>query len=261
MSQEEIGPDLNAGKYTAEQMAEMKAAFPDMDIVTLARFLIARNGDTSKSIPLLKDHLAWKAESWPVLKSTCMNEFKSGKSYVKGHDVDGHPLIIFHTYLHDPNNRSMEELTRMAVFTFETAIKAMPDNKCKVTVLINRVNAGSGSDIEFARNLTTLLANNYPERLYRTIVYPSSVVFYGIWQVVQLFMDPVTREKVKPVMYLSGVQEYVADEHIPKIMGGSSEYQFNPDDYPDPYTPEQIAAAEAKLQAAQEKKEESGETQ
>jgi len=246
MSQEEIGPDLDARKYTPAQFEEMKSHFPEAETVTLARFLIARNGDVSKSKPMYEAHLQWKNENWPQLKSSCMNELKQGKGYVKGKDKQGHPLIIFHTHLHDPLNRDCDELVRMAVWNFETAIKQMENKTCKVTVLINRCSAGSGSDIEFARQLTTLLSNNYPERLYRTVVYPSSIVFYGIWQVVQMFMDPVTREKVKPVMYLSGVQEFIEDEHIPKCMGGACDYAFDEKDYPDPYPEEVIAAKLAK---------------
>lgn len=250
----EFGPDLNTGKYHVAQFNEMKSHFPETDDVTLARFLIARNGDLCKSKPMYEEHLKWKEHNWPALKSSCMNELKLGKSYVKGEDKLGHPLIIFHTHLHDPQNRDCEELVRMAIFTFETAIAQMKDKTCKVTVLINRCNAGNGSDVEFARMLTTLLSNNYPERLYRTVVYPSSMVFYGIWQVVQIFMDVVTREKVKPVMYLSGVQEFIDDEHIPKCMGGKSEYEFNIDDYPDPYHPDIIAAKEIKDKAEAEAK-------
>lgn len=250
MSQAEIGPDLNAEKYTQAQMAEFKKAFPDQDIVTLARFLIARNGDVAKSTEMLNNHLAWKAKNWPVLKSSCKKELSSGKAYVRGYDKLGHPIIVFHTYLHDPNDRDIDELIRFTAFTFETAIKAMKDKNCKVTVLVNRVGAGGGSDIEFARQLVGVLQNNYPERLYRMIVYPSGVIFYGIWQVVQLFVDPVTKEKVKPVMYLSGVTEFIDIENVPAIMGGKDEFVFNEAQFPDPY-PEEVVAAK---KAADEKK-------
>ncbi len=157
MSQEEIGVDLDAGKYTPEQFAAFKKEFPDVDTRTLARFLIARNGDISKSTPLLRDNLKWRKENLPALKATCMTELKTGKTYVRGFDKKGHPLIIFHTYLHDPNDRCIKELIRLACFTFETAIKKLPSENSKVTVLINRVGASSGSDIEFARLLIGIL--------------------------------------------------------------------------------------------------------
>jgi len=242
MSQEEIGPDLDANKYTPEQFAAFKAKFPEQDTVTLARFLIARNGDIEKSSEMLTNHLNWKAANWPVLKSTCINEVKQGKGYVRGTDLEGHPLIIFNTCLHDPNKRDVEELIRCAIFLFETAISQMKGKICKVCLMINRVSAGSSADIEFFKALSNLLQNNYPERLHRTVVYPSGFVFWGIWQVVQLFLDPVTRDKVKPVMYLSGVQEYISIDSIPAVMGGNMDYVYNEQDYPDPYPAEVIAA-------------------
>jgi len=250
MSQEEIGPDLDASKYTPAEFAQFKANFPDQDTITLARFLIARNGDVQKSTELLTKHLAWKKTNWPVLKSSCMNEVKQGKGYVRGADLEGHPLIVFNTCLHDPSNRDVEELIRCAVFLFETAIAQMKGKTCKVCLLINRVNAGSTADLEFFKQLSALMQDNYPERLFRTVVYPSGFIFWGIWQVVQVFLDPVTRAKVKPVMYLSGVHEFISNDNIPAVMGGASEYIFNEQDYPDPYSAEVIAAKLEKDKAA-----------
>jgi len=239
MSSQELGIDLDTRKYTQDQWDAFKKAFPTVDDRTLARFLIARNGDVEKSTTLLKGHLEWKAANWPVLKSSCEKEFSVGRCYVRGTDKEGHPLIIFHTRLHNPNDRDLEELGRMVIFVFECAIKQLPSNMNKVTVLLDRTNAHNGADIEFMKHFTNIMQNNYPERLYRTIVYPSGFIFYGIWQLVQMFLDPVTREKVKPVMYLSGVQEYIADEYIPSEMGGASTYKFSPSDYSDPY-PEEV---------------------
>jgi len=235
MSQEEIGTDLNASKYTKEQFEEFRKLFPEVDTVTLARFLIARDGDVAKATELLKGHLEWKKTNWPPLKSSCLTEFKKGRSYVRGVDKEGHPLIIFHSYLHDPKDRDLEELGRMVVFNMETALSRMPKGKTKTTVLINRMNTTHSADMEFMKHFTKIMQDNYPETSCRTIVYPSGIVFYGIWQIAQLFLDPVTRGKVKPVMYLSGVQEFIDNENIPAICGGSDTYEFNEADYPDPY--------------------------
>lgn len=62
--------DLNQTKYTFESLIAMRAEFPGMDDEALARFLIARNGDISKSVPMLKAHIEWKQniENWPILK-------------------------------------------------------------------------------------------------------------------------------------------------------------------------------------------------
>jgi Na+/H+-translocating membrane pyrophosphatase len=58
----------------------------------------------------------------------------------------------------------------------------------------------------------------YPETVQRIIVYPADVVLYTVWAVVKWFMDPVTREKVQPMMLLSGVEQYIDRQYIPKSM-------------------------------------------
>lgn len=256
MSQAEIGPDLDASKYTPAQFELFKAKFPEQSTNTLARFLIAREGNVENASTLLSNHLVWRKENLPALKETCIAEFETGKAYIRGTDLQGHPILHFHTYLHDPYDRHIEELIRMTLFVFETALRKLENNLSKITVLINRVGASSGSDIEFAKQLTGILQNNYPERLYRTIVYPSGMIFYGIWQVVQLFMDPVSRQKVKPVMYLSGVTEYIDRKYIPVQMGGTDDYVFKAEDFPDPYPESEIVAKRAQLALAKEKKDE-----
>ncbi len=67
-------------------------------------------------------------------------------------------------------------------------------------------------------SFTTTSQDTYPERLNKTIVYPSGVIFWSIWNVVKWFLDPVTRNKVSPCVYFYGVQEHIADEHIPVCM-------------------------------------------
>jgi hypothetical protein len=37
------------------------------------------------------------------------------------------------------------------------------------------------------------------------------------------------------------VQEFVADEYIPEIMGGKSTYKYNLEEIDDPYTEEELA--------------------
>jgi hypothetical protein len=247
MATKTFGDDLDTTKYSAAQWEEMKGKFPNVDDRTLARFLIARNGDVSKSAPLLQGHLDWKEQNWPILKEECLKEFSVGRCYVNGFDKEGHPIIVFHTRLHNPSDRDLEELGRMVIYIFECAIKRLPPHLNKVTVMINRTGAGSNADIEFMRHFTNIMQNNYPERLYRTIVYPSGFIFYGIWSLVSVFLDPVTRDKVKPVMYLSGVQEFVEDQYIPSEMGGKSTYTFNPADFEDPYPEEAIVVKKNKL--------------
>ena len=63
-----------------------------------------------------------------------------------------------------------------------------------------------------------IVQNNFPERVYRVIVYPSGFIFYGLWNMIKWFLDPVTQSKVQPMLALSGVQQYIDNEYIPSSM-------------------------------------------
>ncbi len=75
------------------------------------------------------------------------------------------------------------------------------------------------------------------------MIYPSGLVFYGMWNVVQWFLDPVTRQKVCPVMTQAGVLQYIDPSYVPHEVGGTSTYDPDIDALDDAppfihYTPE-----------------------
>lgn len=211
--------DIDRVKFTDENHHSLKSQFPHLDDDTIARYLIARNNDLGKATELLSKAERWRAMHYPILKQDCMNELCKGKVYTRGVDKEGRPLLIVHAARHDPKNRSIEELCKVALWMMEHIIKRLPDDKSKYTILLDRTDAGVfNQDIEFTKHFAKLFQDQHPERLYRAIVYPSGFVFWSIWNIVKWFMDPVTREKVAPVMYLSGVQEFVDDDNIPDTM-------------------------------------------
>ena len=67
-----------------------------------------------------------------------------------------------------------------------------------------------------------LIQDLFPETLMRAVIYPSDIVFYSIWAIAKWFVDPVTREKVQPMMYLSGVEQFIDRQYIPKSMVSST---------------------------------------
>ena len=80
-------------KFTDEAFISMKSQFPDEPDESVARFLIARNGDVSKAVPFLKKSVAWRAEKLPVKVPSFYKEFLKGKIYLHGKDLTDHPLV------------------------------------------------------------------------------------------------------------------------------------------------------------------------
>jgi hypothetical protein len=94
--------------------------------------------------------------------------------------LQGHPLLVFHAALHNPKTRDLDDTNRMFLFWMQHALAALPDNKTKFTVLIDRTGAGMGNqDIEFVKVLNATWQDNFPERVCRLVVYPTGMVFYG----------------------------------------------------------------------------------
>jgi hypothetical protein len=163
---------------------------------------------------------------------------------LRGFDKEGRPLLVVTAKLHNPRERDLEQSARAVIWWAEHAIRALPDDKSKYTILFDRTDAGvSNQDIEFTKFFTQVFQRLYPERLHCAVVYPSGVLFWTLWNIVKFFLDPVTRNKVRPCMYFSGVQEVIADEHIPASMGGKANHPFNPSDYADPYPQDVIEKA------------------
>lgn len=92
----------------------------------------------------------------------------------------------------------------------------------------------------------------YPERVKRIIIHPADLVFYTLWNIGKWFLDPVTREKVQPMLYFYGVEQFIDRRYIPRGMGGDCDYVFNPDDFEEyfDFSEKKPAAEESTEEAA-----------
>lgn len=234
-------------RFTDEAFSEMKSKFPDEKDESLARFLIARDGDVSKAAPFLQESIQWRAKNLPVKIGSFDVEYKKGKIFIDGADKFGHPLLHYRGCLNFAKDRDMDEMLNLSLYWMETAIQSLPDDKTQLTLLFDRTGSSKENvDIDYIKALAAIMQNNYPERLHKIIVHPVGILFYAGWQIAKFFIDKATQEKVHPVLYLIGVQEYVADEKIPIRMGGESAYIFTAEELGDPSTsikPEIIPAA------------------
>lgn len=208
--------DIDKNLITVENHNALKAQFPHLDDDTIARYLIARNNDLEKSTELMTKAQAWRNKHFPVLKMDGVSEMSNGKFYVHGTDREGRPLLFFRGCLHDSSTRDVETMARAAVWWMEYACRKLPDDKTKITIIMDRDGAAmANSDIEFLRAFSSLFQDQFPERLNRAIVVPANVIFWSIWKVASVFVHPVTREKVKTLMFQSALSEFVDPEFIP----------------------------------------------
>jgi len=156
-----------------------------------------------------------------------------GKLYLHGCDKQGHPLLHFVPRLNVPTERNLEDLTKVIIWWQEYAAFNLPQNMSKFSVLIDRTDVLSSNFDQDLGKVISTISEQYPERLHQCIVFPTGLMFYGLYAIACLFLDPLTQAKIKPMLYFEGVQELVADEYIPATMGGKSEFVFVADDFND----------------------------
>eukprot|EP01031_Cornospumella_fuschlensis_P043466 gene43466-53142_t len=240
-----VSRDIDRYKFTFGNLEIMRSMFPDQSDETLARYLIARNNDVEKASTLLRGMVAWRSLYFPILKSSMPTEFPIGKIYVHGTDKEGRPLMVWQSRLNIAKDRDINEAGRLMLWWTEYVIRQLPPHMSKYTVLIDRSNfKRENSDLELVKHVTTRMQDCYPERLQRCIIFPSDLFFTALWNVGKWFLDPVTRDKVQPMLMFHGVQQFVDDKYIPKSMGGKSEFEYNGGvSFEDPYTPAEIARA------------------
>ena len=78
----------------AGALAELQAAFPQLRVTKLGRFLKASNGDLAHAKACLTKHMAWLG-SLPVdLRTAALPELRKGKLYLRGQDRLGREMLI-----------------------------------------------------------------------------------------------------------------------------------------------------------------------
>lgn len=123
--------------------------------------------------------------------------FGVGKTYVRGYDKTGHPIVIMrpskeNTYDHKGNIRNL-------VYTMERAVACgVKSGQEKLVLLIDYEGYSifNAPPMHTARETLTILQDHYPERLHRAYCIHPPILFYTFYQLISPFIDHVTKQKI-----------------------------------------------------------------
>lgn len=169
-------------------------------------------------------------ESW---KETMQVENATGKTYIRGYDKLGHPILIMRPRCENTNNH--EGNIRNLVYTMERAVACMEKTGVEKLCLVIDYDGYSifnAPPMKTSREVLSILQDHYPERLYRAYCVKPPMIFYGFYRVISPFIDPVTAEKV--VMLTSSVMNdpnnqlhrEVGAENLEAAFGGAESRPF-----------------------------------
>jgi hypothetical protein len=219
----------------------------------------------------LKDTIGWRSSFFPVCPKHVFPECVTGKNYLNGFDVHGHPVLYLkprHENTSDP-----ERQIAYLVFMLECAIKIMPQVSCSDdnqattsgTARIQQIvlvmdfcgmTLKNQPSLSTSKRVVDILSRHYPERLHKAFILHAPGFFHFSWRVLSPFLHPVTKQKIcfvqgsefetyfsrlnktkhheEVVKDLDGLQQLfdsIPREMLEKAYGGHFDFEFHAETY------------------------------
>mmetsp|Transcript_25303 Transcript_25303/g.58761 ORF Transcript_25303/g.58761 Transcript_25303/m.58761 type:complete len:343 (+) Transcript_25303:58-1086(+) len=164
----------------------------------LLRFLRAEGWDPTAAFLRIHSHAEW----WNLYG---MDSFRpedeydeQGIVFVCGSDLDGHPTLIARPAAHKCKGKDDSiQAARRAVYTMQRCLERLPPGLERVGLIYDVHGLHLQEvDLTFTRELMAVFQHQFPERMGMMVVINNSWMTSALWQVVQTFLDPITRAKL-----------------------------------------------------------------
>ena len=191
----------------------------------LLRYLRASKWNEAHAITRLQATLIWrrefKAESFTADYISQENE--TGKQVIFGYDNEGRPCLYLNP--HKQNTKGREKQMQHLVFMLERCIDLIPPGQETLAILVDFKQSRKGENPSVAQGRQTLsiLQNHYPERLGNACVKNVPWIVWGFFKLINPFIDPLTREKMK---FDVDMRKVVPPEQLMQVYGGDVEFEY-----------------------------------
>ncbi|CAN9474653.1 unnamed protein product [Alternaria alternata] len=192
----------------------------------LLRYLRATKWNLPQATQRLRGTLIWRRE-YGTDKFTAeyiSEENATGKQVLLGFDNEGRPCL----YLLPQNQNTKETPKRVEhlVYMLERTIDMHPPGQESLALLIDFRNTGAGGtpSLATAKQVLDILQNHYPERLGRALLTHLPWYVNAFLKLVNPFIDPVTKSKIKPNEPLPN---HVPASQLMKVSGGEVDFKYD----------------------------------
>lgn len=166
----------------------------------LLRFLRARKWDVEKAMAMLTSNIAWRNEiqidetivqqgeiighkpSANANEKGFLQQYRSGKAYVRGQDKNLRPIFIIKVRMHDPKLQTPEAMEIFILHAIES-IRSMLGGKEGIdrVCLIFDLTGITLKNIDFhvVKFLISVFEARYPETLGLVLVHNAPFIFWG----------------------------------------------------------------------------------
>ncbi|KAK9762507.1 hypothetical protein K7432_011687 [Basidiobolus ranarum] len=210
------------------------------DDYSLYRYLKATNWSIHDAFDRLEKTKHWRETFRPheITFETIRDQAARKSNYMNGFDINGRP-IIYLKKVADKNEGNDPELGfKLLIFSLEQAIKVMPPTVYQLVVIMDFTLYSQSQSVPLgiAKRTIDTLANHYPERLGLSIMFNAPWVFSMFFNMVQPFLDKVTKEKIKFVKKNQNPGSTSPFSIIPAdtlevAYGGNHSFDYDHDEY------------------------------
>jgi hypothetical protein len=220
--------ELIDSSYGDELFCAIGSDNPD---VLILRWLRAKKWNVDDAVQQLIDTLQWRHQ-FNIKQILAQGEYQlnqeeieSGKTFIIGKDKLGRPVSYIQVTKHIKGQFSDESTQLIAIFTIETARKLLDSGHETASSIID-LNGFSyrNLDYEFVKFSINLLENHYPESLGVALVINAPYLFYGTWNIIKHWLDPVVRSKIIFLKDPNELSNYVDVSVLPKQINGELEH-------------------------------------
>ncbi|KAI1293405.1 hypothetical protein EDD11_008428 [Mortierella claussenii] len=207
----------------------------------LLRFIRARKWNVVNALNMLFKAFKWRLdEDIPAVKYSTdeqlntqypkfFEQLESGKFYIHGTDVDNRIVAYLNVRLHHPNDQPPKTLEKLTVYVMECGRVLLEPPVETVCLVFDLTGFGlSNMDFAMVKYLVTIFEAYYPESLGRIIIHGAPFVFWGIWKVIQPWLDPVVAAKVRITRSDKDLLEFIPANHLPdQYKVGLDHYKYS----------------------------------
>jgi len=195
----------------------------------LLRYLRATKWALPAAITRLQTTLIWRREYGlaDFTPEYISPENETGKQVQLGYDIHGRPCLYLNPSRQ--NTPRSEKQIQHLVFMLEASITLMPPGVETMAILCNmKQGAGKQPSVGQGRQFLSILQTHYPERLGRALVMNVPWVVWGFFKLINPFIDPLTKEKMR---FDEDLRVLVPPMQLMKEYGGDVAFEYRHDPY------------------------------
>ena len=210
---------------------ELMCAFPHATKSNLMRFLVHCDGKVEEARDMYDKSMRWRDENLPPQRESVAAIYTTGAFATMGQARDGSCVFLFRGAFFSKEAGSVHDWIVASAYAIDRLIGQSPTGKLYIICQACPIPGSPNTpvDTEFVLAFVKMVAQNFPERLAKFMLYPFPWWGRAIFSVVSVFLSKRMQERVHLV---SGgdhettppeMDKFIHRDNVPLFLGGKGD--------------------------------------